>query len=121
MNYDSFLVRNSGEAVGVSFILHRVSFGRRMELTRHIREMAQKAECLAAGSDPVEKMDAALLASEIDRTYVLWGLKEIRGLTIDGAPATPEALIDSGPEDLFREVLVAVKAECGLTETERKN
>jgi len=26
-----------------------------------------------------------------------------------------------GPEDLFREALSAVKAECGLTETERKN
>ena len=36
-------------------------------------------------------------------------------------PATAESLIESGPEELFKEALAAVKAECGLSENERKN
>ena len=55
------------------------------------------------------------------RLYVLWGVEEIRGLQLDGSPATAEKLIEAGPEDLFQEALKAVKAECGLSETERKN
>ena len=77
-------------------------------------------EFLEAG-DVKEKIDAALLTSEIDRLYVLWGLKELHGLELDGGPATPELLAAIGPEDLFREALDAVRAECGLTEKERKN
>jgi hypothetical protein len=30
-------------------------------------------------------------------------------------------LAEAGPEDVFREAVAAVKAECGLTEAERKN
>jgi hypothetical protein len=43
------------------------------------------------------------------------------GLEVDGVAATPELLASAGPEDLFREVVSAIKAECGLSETERKN
>ena len=64
---------------------------------------------------------ASLLGAEIDRLYIRWGLEEIRGLVLDGAPATAESLIESGPEELFLEALTAVRAECGLTENERKN
>jgi hypothetical protein len=66
-------------------------------------------------------MEASLLAAEIDRLYVLWGLEDVRGLDVDGAPATAERLIEAGPEELFVEALTAVKAECGLSEAERKN
>jgi hypothetical protein len=66
-------------------------------------------------------MEASLLGAEIDRLYMEWGVEEVRGLELDGQPATPASLIDSGPEDLFREALAAVKAECGLSDTERKN
>jgi len=45
----------------------------------------------------------------------------VGGLELDGSPATPASLASDGPEDLFREALAAVKAECGLTEEERKN
>ena len=41
-------------------------------------------------------MDAALLRAEIDRLYVTWGVEEVRGLEMDGAPATPESLADGG-------------------------
>jgi hypothetical protein len=67
------------------------------------------------------RIEAALLTSEIDRMYALWGLREVRGLELDGAAATPESLAAAGPEELFREAVEIVKAECGLTESERKN
>jgi hypothetical protein len=120
MTYESILERESLTSPGVTFVLAKMSFGRRVELTRRLREIAQRVEFLEAG-DVREKIDAALLTSEIDRLYVLWGVKEIRGLELDGEPGTPESLAAIGPEDLFREALAAVKAECGLTETERKN
>jgi hypothetical protein len=66
-------------------------------------------------------MDAALLEAEINRLYLTWGLRAVSGLTLDGIDATPDLLAESGPEDLFREALAAVRAQTGLTEAERKN
>jgi hypothetical protein len=106
---------------GVVYRLKKISFGRRMELTRRIRDIAQRAEFLAAGGKAEEKIEAAILGQEIERLYVTWGVEEVRGLRVDGAVATPEVLIDTGPEELFREALALVRAECGLTESERKN
>ena len=99
----------------------RMSFARRVELMRRVRELARRAEFLNAGTSPEEKMDAALLEAEIDRLYVVWGLRGVTGLELDGQGATPESLAESGPEELFREALAAVRAEAGLSETERKN
>jgi hypothetical protein len=121
MEYTSFEIIKSGVAPGVSYTVAKISFGRRVELTRRIRELAARKEFLEAGEHPNEKMDAALLASEIDRIYLLWGLREVAGLDLDGKPASPESLAESGPEELFREALAAVKHECGLSEAERKN
>src|SRR5204862_223958 len=67
------------------------------------------------------KMEASLLGEEIDRVYVEWRLEAVLGLELDAFQATPEMLIERGPEDLFREALEAVRHECGLSETERKN
>jgi hypothetical protein len=120
MNYESWLERESETTPGVTFVLAKMSFGRRVELTRRLREIAQKVEFLESG-DAKEKIDAALLTSEIDRLYALWGVREIRGIEFDGAPATPESLAAVGPEALFREAVAIVKAECGLTDAERKN
>jgi hypothetical protein len=120
MKYESWLEKESQTAPGVTFVLSKMSFGRRVDLTRRLREIAQRVEFLEAG-DAAEKISAALLTCEIDRLYVTWGLKEVRGLELDGAPATPEALAEAGPEELFREAVTAVKAECGLTDSERKN
>jgi hypothetical protein len=121
MEYTSYEVVDSKLAPGVSYTVARMSFGRRVELTRRIHELAQRMEFLAAGEAPEEKMRAALLASEIDRLYLLWGLKEVNGLALDGVAANPESLAASGPEELFREALAAVKQQCGLSESERKN
>ena len=66
-------------------------------------------------------MDAGLLRAAIDRVYVAWGLKAVAGLVLDGREADPALLVESGPEELFREALAAVRAETGLSEEERKN
>jgi hypothetical protein len=121
MEYTSVETIDSAVAAGVRYTVAKMSFGRRVELTRRIRELAARKEFVEAGETPNEKMEAALLASEIDRIYLLWGLKEVTGLELDGQPATPESLAASGPEELFREALGAVKHQCGLSEAERKN
>jgi hypothetical protein len=121
MTYESMLTVDSRAVSGVTYTIARVSFERRMDLMRRIRELARRMEFLEAGQEPADKMDGALLRAEIDRTYVLWGLRGISGLELDGKPATPELLVEAGPEDLFREALAAIRAEAGLTDAERKN
>lgn len=106
---------------GVEFGIARMTFGRRIELMRQVRDLAARLEYFEAGRDAKNEMEASLLGAEIDRLYVRWGLEEIRGLEIDGVPATTQSLIECGPEELFIEALAAIKAECGLTENERKN
>jgi hypothetical protein len=121
MNYESSAVVESQVVHGVTFTIAKMSFGRRVELMRRVRELARRLEFLEAGQEPGDKMDAALLQTEIDRLYLAWGLRAVSGLLLDGAGATPELLAEAGPEDLFREALAAVRAETGLTEAERKN
>lgn len=106
---------------GVRFRVARISVARRIELARKIREIGRKVEFLEAGQDPREKLEAAVLATEIDRVYLEWGLEEIQGLAIDGEAATPVALIEKGPLDLAKEILARIKGECGLSEDQRKN
>ena len=121
MTYESDQMVESKTVPGVRFRIAKMSFGRRIELTRRIRELAQKLQFLEAGGSLQERMDTALLCAEIDRLYMQWGLKEVNGLELDGVSATPELLIENGPEELLHEILGAVKGQCGLTETERKN
>ena len=121
MRYDTTSRIESVVLPGVCFIIRKMSFGGRLELTRRIRDLANQVEFLSAGNSPKEKLDAALLTAEIEKNYVLWGLAEVAGLELDGNPATPESLISHGPEDLLREALKAIKSECGLSEEERKN
>ena len=121
MNYESVSVVESRVAGGVAYTVVRMSFARRTELMRLVRELARRMEFLEAGQDPGQMMDAALLRSEIDRLYLAWGLRAVSGLQVDGAVATPESLAEAGPEELFREALAAVRAETGLSEAERKN
>jgi len=106
---------------GVEFVVARMTFGRRIELMKKVRDLAVRIEYFEAGQNARNGMEASLLGAEIDRLYMQWGLEAVRGLEIDGAAADVDALIDRGPEELFAEALAAVKSECGLNETERKN
>jgi hypothetical protein len=118
---------NSSRAVlsetwpGVEFVIARMTFGRRIELMRRVRDLAARLEYFEAGRDAKNEMEASLLGAEIDQLYLRWGVEDIRGLELDGVPATIDALIERGPEELFIEALTAVKRECGLEENERKN
>jgi hypothetical protein len=119
--WSSSTVIESRSWPGVQIVVSRMTFGRRLDLMRRIRDLAARAEFLEAGEAGKDRMDASLLGAEIDRLYVVWGVEEVRGMTFDDQPATAIGLIERGPEDLFREALAAVKAESGLSEQERKN
>src|ERR1700733_283647 len=121
VHYDSAISVDSKVSPGVRFAIQRISFGRRMELSRRIREISRKAEFLEASTELHEKIEANILAQEIDAMYLQWGLVRVDGLIIDGEAATAVQLLEKGPEDLAREVVGAIKEQCGLTEAERKN
>jgi len=121
MTYESVAVVESRVASGVKFTVAKMSFGRRMDLMRQVRELARKVEFLEAGNSAGQQMDAALLRVEIDRVYVKWGLLGIAGLELDGIDATPESLAEAGPEEVFREALGLVRLQTGLNAEERKN
>ena len=120
-NYASEVVVESRAIPGVTFTIAKMSFGRRVELMRRVRDLARRTEFLAASEDSVDRMDAALLRAEIERVYVTWGVEAVSGLAVDGRAACPELLAEAGPEELFREALAAVRRETGLSEEERKN
>jgi hypothetical protein len=98
-----------------------MSFGRRTELMRQVRELTRRVEFMEAAMTPREKMNATLLRLEIERMYVKWGVVDIAGLELDGVAATPESLAAAGPEELFREALHLVLRETGLNAEQRKN
>ena len=124
-NWESRIWFDAAAMDGVRYEIVRVSFGRRIELARRIREIGRKMEYLEAGAalenGAREKLEATVLAAEIDRAYLEWGLISVEGLEIDGIAATPETLIDRGPVELAMEILGRIKSECGMTEDERKN
>jgi hypothetical protein len=122
LQYESSVWIDSKAAPGVRFAINRISFARRMELSRLVREISRKAEFLDAGTELHEKIEANILAQEIDTMYLQWGLASIDGLIIDGEAATTAGqLLEKGPEDLAREAVGAIKEQCGLNEAERKN
>ncbi len=121
LQYESTISISSNAVPGVTFLIHRISFGRRMELSRRVRELSRRAEFLEASAQVQEKIEAGILAQEIDAMYLRWGLVSIHGMTIDGEPADGERLIEKGPEELVSEIVRAVKSQCGLSEAEIKN
>ena len=121
MQYQSTKTVHSHVFPHVRFTIRRVSFGRRLEFTRQVRSLGERLEYLQAGETATDKLDAALLAAEINRLYLQWGLLCTEGLCIDGEAPDTEVLIERGPETLCHEILTAIKHEFGLTEEERKN
>ena len=120
-SYESVVMVRSKAMPAVTFVINRISFGRRMELSRRAREISRKAEFLEAGSQLQEKIEGSILAQEVDAMYLSWGLVSIAGLTIDGEAATAERLLERGPDELTKEIVSAIKEQCGLSEGERKN
>jgi hypothetical protein len=119
--WNSSSVVHSQAWPGVEYVIARITFGRRLELLKRVRDLAVRLEYFEAGRDEKNRIEASLLGAQLDRLYIEWGLEAVHGLHIDGELATPASLLERGPEELFLEALTAVKAECGLNEQERKN
>ena len=121
VSYESRARIESESMPGVAFTLAKISFARRLELARRVREVAQKIEFLDAGTELKDKVESSILGAEIDRMYLDWGLVSMDGLLIDGEPASTANLVERGPETLTREIIDRVRAVCHLSEDERKN
>lgn len=106
---------------GVSFRVARMSFARRLDLTRRVRDLLTRFDYLGAAQKPEEQIEASLLKQEIDRIYLQWGLLEIRGLEVDGESEPACELAEAAPEAFAAEVIARIKHEAGLSEAERKN
>jgi hypothetical protein len=120
MTYESTVRCESAVLPGVSFEVTKMSFRRRMSLVRELRVIAARAEYHRAGTNE-DAIEATLLEGEAEGVYLRWGLARIDGLDIDGAPATAETLFSAGPEQLCREIVQRIRAECFLNAEERKN
>ncbi|MGA8026579.1 MAG: hypothetical protein WB992_05495 [Bryobacteraceae bacterium] len=120
VDYSSVFWRESVTTKGVGYAIRRVSLSQRIELTNSARELVLGHEFLKAGETP-DQLEAAMGDLLVRKLYLEWGLAEMRGLTIDGQPATAELLAEKGPEPLSDEIISAIQAELGLSEEERKN
>jgi hypothetical protein len=121
MTYHSTFTIQSSVAPDVRLTIQRVSVARRLDLLRQVRDLTGRIEFYRAGAVLGDKVDASIASGEVESLYVTWGVSKIEGLLIDGAEATPESLIESGPEELVREAADLVRAQLGLSEDERKN
>ena len=111
VTYESTITQPSSVCPGVQFTIRRMTLGRRMEMVRQVRECAKALEFHQAGTGLDDSLGAGLVACEIERIYLNWGLAGLQGLEIDGSPATTASLIESGPEPLCKEIAAAIKAE----------
>ena len=121
MQYESTRTIQSNVCPGVQFTIARMSFGRRIDLMRRVRQLSARMEFAIAGAGVDDRLQASLLGAEIDELYLRWGLQEISGLELDGQQASVDTMIAAAPEALCQEVIAAIKGECALTEDERKN
>jgi hypothetical protein len=122
MNHETSFDVASAAIPGVCYRLKRISFGRRLELARVLRDKLDRLDrAMLLPEGPARETETAVVASEIGAAELRWGLQSIEGLEIDSAPASAETLIDNGPEPLVLEILAAIRHEAGLDEEERKN
>ena len=121
MRFESTTTISSTTTEGVRFTIARMTFGRRIDLMRRVRQLSSQHEFEHAGTSVEDKLQASLTVAAIDELYLAWGLIAIEGLEIDGRAAEPESLLLCGPESLCREIIGAIKRECALTDEERKN
>ncbi len=120
LKYSSLLWRQSESHPEVRFAVRRISLAQRLELTKQLRELAHRYEFLAAGGT-ADQLEASLSDLLVRKLYIEWGLAELKGLLIDGEPATTKLLIQKGPEELTGEIISAIRQQIELTEDERKN
>jgi hypothetical protein len=121
MEHESTRTVASRACPGVQFVIRCMSFRRRLDLLKSVREAARELDFRAAGESAEDRAQAAMQSGRIEQLYLDWGLQGISGLRIDGEDATAESLIDRGPEVLCREIAAEIRRECALSDEERKN
>ncbi len=120
-DYNSFFETASEVMPGVSYRIRRISFSRRLALSQQLRDLSRELEFRSASEDVKEQLDASVLTLRMEELYLRQGLVAVCGLRIDGEDASPEAVIERGPEKLVREMVAAIRKEFGLSDDERKN
>lgn len=119
-NFESVRWQASREVPEVRFAVREPSLQKRIDLTRQLHDLTLRNDFLAGGKE-MEQLELALAELLVQKLLVEWGLAAVEGLYIDGKPATPTQLIETGPERLVAEIAAAVRERCGLSEEERKN
>jgi hypothetical protein len=100
----------------------------------HIKEIAEKLVAIGDNKTsfhmPKEFADGFselgsdaefLTASDYYPARLKWGLAKIEGIEIDGAPATADSLLQSGPPDLVREILLKIDTVSSMSSEELRN
>ena len=100
----------------------RMSLLRRHRLIQELQGLAaEEAFHRAEAEEDGGEIQAAELQTRIDSVAIRTALIGIKGLCIDGEPATVASVMESGPENLAREIAEAIAEESSLQEHERKN
>jgi hypothetical protein len=116
---------------GVAFTIHQFTEGKRLKIrlaladvNARIRDlMTEKLDADALPEDKRSPVYARIVADmqelvddKINPVWVRHLLLSVNGLTIRNVPATVDTLIESGPRELYQEIVSAVRKTAGLTE-----
>jgi hypothetical protein len=105
---------------GVEFSIRKVSLAQRIELSARMRELTLKNDFLKAG-ELTDQLQATMADLLVKQLYVEWAVVDLKGLVIDGEPASLQLLLSRGPEALVNEVADAIHKHLELSDVERKN
>jgi hypothetical protein len=130
----------SESCVGAAIYLYKMTEGRRLDLresiakpNRETRELIRKQEALgkmAEGDAVSDNFDYAawlelqdeidyIRMSELDPALILWGVKKVEGLEVDGESLDVKDW-KRWPSNFYKEVAAAVQAESELNAAEKK-
>src|ERR1700743_1811270 len=80
--WSSSSVRASSAWPGVEFVVGRMTFGRRLELMRRVRDLAARLEFFEAGREARNEMEASLLGGRSIRFTYCGGLRKSADSTL---------------------------------------
>lgn len=121
MNYQSTVRKESTVLPGVWFAIKKLSLSGRLNLLRLVRQEGRDLDFHSASDGMADQIRAREVTASIEAIYIRWGLSSLEGLFIDDRPADHDLLLEKGPEALCHEIAEAIRAECFLSEEERKN
>jgi hypothetical protein len=127
--------KESSIVPGVIFHLRKMTEGRRIELRKslmetnqRIRQIGREQDGILSNKDNPDMVRYMELSDEFDSLMIeqvhpktlLWGIKSIEGLEIDGNPKSIDDWSEF-PSELFAEMIHAINVESGLSKDEEKN